>query len=30
MLWTSLAGAVLLLLVAGHLRTWLDSIDTSE
>jgi len=30
MLWTSLAGAVLLLLVAGHLRTWLDSIDTAE
>jgi hypothetical protein len=30
MLWTSLAGAALLLLVAGHLRAWLDGIDTAD
>jgi len=29
-LWTSLAGAALLLLVAAHLRAWLDGIDTSD
>ena len=30
MLWTSLAAAALLLLVAAHLRTWLDGIDTTD
>jgi len=30
MLWTSLAAAALLLLVAAHLRAWLDGIDTSD
>jgi hypothetical protein len=30
MLWTSLAGAVLLLLVAGHLRAWLDGVETVD
>jgi len=30
MLWTSLAAAALLLLVAAHLRAWLDGIDTTD
>jgi len=29
-LWTSLAAAALLLLVAGHLRTWLESTDLTD
>lgn len=29
-LWTSLAAAALLLLVAAHLRAWLDGIDTTD
>lgn len=30
MLWTSLAGAALLLLVAAHLRAWLDGVETLD
>jgi hypothetical protein len=29
-LWTSLAAAALMLLVAAHLRAWLDGIDTTD
>lgn len=29
-LWTSLGAAALLLLVVGHLRTWLDGVDTTD